>query len=94
MQPNRNYESLFVFVDNLSIDKLIIDSSLLHESTVGSDTDNTDADDQQHSLSDNEQPTTKSTPVIDGNKESSITLSNLRDWFATTLEIKQQISNV
>ena len=78
----------FVFVDNLSADKLIIDSTLLHESMVGSDTDNTDTDDQQDSLSDNEQPTRKSTPVIDGNKESSPTLSNLKDRFATALDIK------
>ena len=73
LQPNRKYESQFVFVDNLSTDKLIIDSTLLHESMVGSDTDNKDTDDQQDSLSDNEQPTRKSTPVIDGNKESSPT---------------------
>ena len=61
---------------------------------VGSDADNTDTDDQQDSLSDSEQPTRKSTPVIDGNKESSPTLSNLRDPFLTALDIKQEISNV
>ena len=93
MQPNRKYESQFIFVDNLSTDKLIIDT-LLHESMAGSDTDNTDTDDQQDSLSDNEQPTRKSTPVTDRNKEWSSTLSNLRDWFATALDIKQEISNV
>ena len=32
--------------------------------------------------------------MIDGNKKSSPTLSNLRDRFATALDIKQEISNV
>ena len=89
LQPNRKDESQFVLVDNLSIDKLIIDYTLLHESVVGLDTD-----DQQDSLSNNEQLTRKSTPLIDGNKESSFLLSNLRDWFATALDTKLVISNV